>query len=145
MEEICIAFTKEELKLLLRLVYNGLNIIESENVEEQDIELSLMDKILAQVKKNKLMRGIEYDSEDNSYYLTRKGENELEEDYDLYSEEEFWDELIYRLGLRDLLQEIGEKEYLKLSVEERIERLSEYEEKYDNEFEKRGVERLRIR
>ena len=145
MEEISIAFTKEELKLLLRLVYNGLNIIESENVEEQDIELSLMDKILAQVKKNKLMRGIEYDSEDNSYYLTRKGENELEEDYDLYSEEEFWDELIYRLGLRDLLQEIGEKEYLKLSVEERIERLSEYEEKYDNEFEKRGVERLRIR
>jgi hypothetical protein len=144
-EEISIAFTKEELKLLLRLVYNGLNIIESENVEEQDIELSLMDKILAQVKKNKLMRGIEYDSEDNSYYLTRKGENELEEDYDLYSEEEFWDELIYRLGLRDLLQEIGEKEYLKLSVEERIERLSEYEEKYDNEFEKRGVERLRIR
>ena len=79
MEEISIAFTKEELKLLLRLVYNGLNIIESENVEEQDIELSLMDKILAQVKKNKLMRGIEYDSEDNSYYLTRKGENELEE------------------------------------------------------------------
>jgi len=78
-EEISIAFTKEELKLLLRLVYNGLNIIESENVEEQDIELSLMDKILAQVKKNKLMRGIEYDSEDNSYYLTRKGENELEE------------------------------------------------------------------
>ena len=145
MEEISIAFTKEELKLLLRLVYNGLNIIESENVEEQDIELSLMDKILAQVKKNKLMRGIEYDSEDNSYYLTRKGENELEEDYDLYSEEEFWDELIYRLGLRDLLQEIGEKEYLKLSLEERIERLSEYEEKYDNEFEKRGVERLRIR
>ena len=145
MEEISIAFTKEELKLLLRLVYNGLNIIESENVEEQDIELSLMDKILAQVKKNKIMRGIEYDSEDDSYYLTRKAEKELEEDYDQYEEEEFWDELIYRLGLRDLLQEIGEKEYLKLSVEERIERLSEYEEKYDNEFEKRGVERLRIR
>mgnify|MGYP001449060510 CR=1 FL=1 len=145
MEEISITFTKEELKLLLRLVYNGLNIVESENVDEQDIELSLMDKILAQVKKNKIMKGIEYDSEDNSYYLTRKGEEELEEEYDQYFEEEFWDELIYRLGLRDLIQEIGEKEYLKLSVEERIVRLSEYEEKYDNEFEKRGVERLRIR
>ena len=91
------------------------------------------------------MRGIEYDSEDDSYYLTRKAEKELEEDYDQYEEEEFWDELIYRLGLRDLLQEIREKEYLKLSVEERIARLSEYEGKYDNEFEKRGVERLRIR
>ena len=145
MEEIGITFTKEELKLLLRLVYNGLNIVESESVDEQDIELSLMDKILAQVKKNKIMRGIEYDSEDHSYYLTRKAEEELEEEYDQYFDEEFWEELIYRLALRDLIQEIGENEYLKLSGEERIERLSEYEEKYDNEFEKRGVERLRIR
>ena len=63
---------------------------------------------------------------------------------DEFEEETFWDELIDRLANRDILREIGEKKLLSINKEERMKIYFDFEERYQEEFEEHGVERLEI-
>jgi hypothetical protein len=66
------------------------------------------------------------------------------EEYNDFIEETFWDELVHRLGQRDVIGEIGEKAYKNLGIEEKIDKECKAEEKYDKEFEKNGYINLKI-
>ena len=144
MSEINITVTKEEISLLLKLVYSGSFVLDHEEDDTEKKINDLIQKVLLAAKVNKAYRGIEFDQERNEYVLTEKAEEALGEEFEEFIEESFWEEILYRLGQRDLIKEIGEKEYRKMSEEEVVERQEKVEEKYREEFEKNGIKNLGI-
>lgn len=84
---------------------------------------------------------------DKNFYPTRKFEEETEvhELHAEYDNENFWDELVDRLAERDFEDKYGLEVIRKMRREERFEKLSECEDKWDNEVEKHGVDRLEIK
>jgi hypothetical protein len=143
MSDITITLTKEEISILLKLVYTGSFVLKPEDDTEKTID-DLIQKILLVAKVNKAYRGIEYNQEINEYMLTEKAEEAIEEEFEEFVEESFWEELLFRLGQRDLIKEVGEKEYRKMEEKELEERQEEVEEKYREEFEKNGIRNLRL-
>ena len=144
MSEINITVTKEEISLLLKLVYSGSFVLDHEEDDTEKKINDLIQKVLLAAKVNKAYRGIEFDQERNEYVLTEKAEEALGEEFEEFIEESFWEEILYRLGQRDLIKEIGEKEYRKMSEEEVVERQEKSEGKYREEFEKNGIKNLGI-
>ena len=88
-----------------------------------------------------------YDEELEKYFPTREhDENSPARPFiDEFEDETFWEELIDRLADRDLLHLLGDKKILKMSAEERFMAHHDFEEKYEKEFEERGIERLGIK
>jgi hypothetical protein len=69
-----------------------------------------------------------------------------EEEIDEYVEDQFWLELSDRLGRRDFLENVSEEDLDGIEVGEGKfpEGVSAYYEKYDKEFDKHGLDRLRV-
>jgi hypothetical protein len=61
-----------------------------------------------------------------------------------YDECVFWDELSLRLAERDLREELGSSVFDALPSAERQQRVDDAAEAYDGEFDRRGVEGLRL-
>jgi len=144
MSEINIVFSKEELGLLLKLLYSGSFVVEADDEEKDKNINSLIQKVLLSAKINKAYRGIEFNQETNEYELSEKADETLNEEFDEFVEETFWEGLLFRLGQRDIIKEIGEKEYRKMLEEELEEKHEEAEDKYREEFDKNGIKRLEI-
>ena len=87
---------------------------------------------------------IEYDAQGREYIPTR----ELEEDTDVtrfrdeYDAEVFWDELVERLSMRDMMQMYGDQQWAGGTLSQQTEQQRQYSEKYAVEFEQNGVENL---
>ena len=144
MSEINIVFSKEELGLLLKLLYSGSFVVEADDEEKDKNINSIIQKVLLSAKINKAYRGIEFNQKTNEYELSEKADETLNEEFDEFVEETFWEELLFRLGQRDIIKEIGDKEYRKMSEEELEEKHEEAEDKYREEFDKNGIKRLEI-
>ena len=81
------------------------------------------------------------------FYPTRMFEEETDihkliEEYD---EETFWDELIERLGDRDFFRHYSKDEIQKMSRDERFEKLYEFIDKWAEEINKTGIEKLEVK
>ena len=144
MGEINIVFSKEELGLLLKLLYSGSFVVEAENDEKDKNINSLIQKVLLSAKINKAYRGIEFNQETNEYELSKDADEALNEEFDEFVEETFWEELLFRLGQRDIIKEIGEKEYRNMSEEELEEKHEDAEDNYRKEFDNNGIKNLGI-
>lgn len=89
---------------------------------------------------------IVYDKELKQYFPTRKYEDThsamdfIEE----FENDSFWDELIERLAERDAIREVGEVGYKALEGLDRINKVEEHREKYIDEFDKYGLDRISI-
>jgi hypothetical protein len=140
--DISITFAKEEISILLKLLYSGTFIVVPKNEEEDKAINNLVQKVLLSTKMAKAYRGIEFNQSTNEYELTDAAEKAFGDDFDDFVEETFWQELLYRLGQRDLISEIGEKEYRKMSEEELEEKHEMAEEKYREEFDANGIKNL---
>ena len=88
----------------------------------------------------------EEDASEGKFFPTRKFEEETDvsELRDEYDEETFWDELIDRLGERDFYQHYSKDEIQKMNDDERFTKRIECEDKWGEEFEKYGIERLEV-
>ena len=64
---------------------------------------------------------------------------------DEFEDNTFWEELTGRLAGRDMLRKLGEREILKMTMEERITACEDFEDEYKEEFQKHGIERLQIK
>ncbi|MFA6158247.1 MAG: hypothetical protein WC763_01285 [Candidatus Paceibacterota bacterium] len=69
-----------------------------------------------------------------------------EEIVDEYIEDQFWLELSDRLGQRDFLENVSEGDVDSIETEDGLlpEGVREYYSKYDKEFDKHGLDRLRV-
>lgn len=140
--ETSITFAREEVGLLLKLLYSGTFIVAPKDENEDKAINSLIQKVLLSTKMAKAFRGIEFNQTTNEYELTDSAEEAFSDDFDDFVEETFWQELLFRLGQRDIIQEIGEKEYRKMAEDELEEKHEIAEEIYREEFDRNGIKNL---
>ena len=140
--EISITFAKEEVGLFLKLLYSGSFIVVKKDEKEDKTIDSIVQKVLLSTKMAKAFRGIEFNQSTNEYELTDTAEKAFGDDFDDFVEETFWQELLFRLGQRDIINEIGGKDYRKMSEEELEEKHEIAEEKYREEFDLNGIKNL---
>jgi hypothetical protein len=61
-----------------------------------------------------------------------------------FENKSFGEDLIDRLAQRDLIRELGEEKILSLDPLDRMEKEDPFREKYEEEFEIHGIDRLEI-
>lgn len=142
-----ITLNKEQAENLIYSMFISTWISNEEHSESKygpEIE-TLEQTILKQAYDEKWFDWIEYDKKMNLYFLNQKKEDELLENViDVHDEESFWMELISGLAMRDLMDNYQEAELNKMDEEKKLTLQSEEESKYEEEFEKNGLARLRI-
>ncbi|MFH1772116.1 MAG: hypothetical protein ABH872_04795 [Candidatus Omnitrophota bacterium] len=146
MDRITMEFSPEQYRTLVEIVYLGewmINSIRTEPIAKYE---KIESYIYSFCRKANAEDYIEYDNEMEKFFPTRK----LEEDSDAeayrenYDDDNFWDELIHRLARRDLVDKYGEKELRKMNFEEIIKKEQAFIDRYSNEFEKDGIENVRL-
>jgi hypothetical protein len=147
-----IELTKEQFANILRAVYIANDIIGlisdmvSEDYKKKYAEMDeLREYLLKCAWKNGFNEFIDYYKEhiipsDNLCEEMDK----IKEDYEDFI---FWDELEYRLALRDLEQKLTEEEKERISKDDFLymRKLEEFRDKYSEEFQKYGITRLEIK
>lgn len=145
-QQMKIGLTKEQFEALLKLVYLGNWLANANRVDDKKKEYEeIEDYIFSFAKQFGFDEYVDdEEAEKGKFYPTRKFEEEIDiqELIDEYDEETFWDELIDRLGERDFYQYYSQDEIQKMTQEERFGKICEFEEKWGEEFEKYGIERL---
>jgi hypothetical protein len=143
-----INFTKAEYRLLLDLVSLGTWVLTSHDTEEDQKKKKYEEveqKIFSHAKEFGCEKLIKYDEKFGAYFETREfDETEKYGFIEEYNENTFWDELINRLAERDFIKEHGFEEIEKMSFEERIRNNQKHEDKWTDEFEAHGIDRLKI-
>lgn len=145
-----IELTTNEYKTLLEMVQIASWILHAHKVEhgpETKVYRDLEQKILSLAKEAGFENLVEYDRGMKEYFPTREfeEENPAMQFIDEYDEETFWDELAERLASRDLVEEEGEEKVNEMDPWERATRIESLHGGYLEEFERYGLERLRIR
>jgi len=152
-KQIEIGFTKKQFEILLKLVYLGNWMANANRVgtpndpmkkEYEEIERY----IFSFAKKFGLDEYVDdEDAEKGEFYPARKFEEETDvyELHNEYDEVTFWDELVERLGDRDFFRHYSKKEIRKMEREERFEKIYEFIDKWAEEINKYGIERLEIK
>ena len=150
-EKMEIKLTKEQYENLLKLVYLGnwmVNAIRSGAEGDEQIEKynEIEQYIFSFAKKFGLEKYIEFDEKYNQFFPTRELEQnpEVEKYLQDYNEEIFWQELAERLGTRDFVRKYSKEAIEKMDPEERFLKHQEFIIKYEEEFEKNGIENLEI-
>lgn len=139
-----IKFTKEQYKNLIKLVYLGNWMANAIRTDDRIREFDDLEQyIYSCCKDSAIQKYIEYDNKLKKFFVREELE-EIDQYIDDYDDYNFWDELIFRLARRDLLKEYGENAVRKMSWEELLEKEAPFLEKYGEEFEKYGIERLEI-
>ena len=143
-----INFTKKQYEDLVKLIHLGTWMINAHRTDDivekyEDLE----QYILSFYKDFGIEKFIEFDKELNKFFPTREFEEDtdVEQYIDEYNNDIFWEELIDRLARRDFIREYGEDKVLKMTWEERFEKEQPFIDKYDEEFEKNGIENLDIK
>jgi hypothetical protein len=118
----------------------------AENPHKKEYE-AMEDYIFSFAKKFGLDEWVDdEDAAEGKFFPTRffEEETDIQELIDEYNEETFWDELIDRLGYRDFYRHYSKDEIQKMTQDERAEKLWELMDKWANEINEHGIERLKV-
>ena len=140
--------SKEEFEKLLELAYMGdwmLNGRHDPEERDKDFE-PMLQKLYAMAEEQGMGYLIMTDEETGLLKPSPAFDARIDgvEHIAHYDDHVFWDELALRLAERDLQKEVGAEVYKAMRPHEREEKVDELAAGYDDEFEKRGLERLRI-
>lgn len=143
-----IELTKEQYKELLLLVLlgswvrGGVADMRGEHGKEMDE----LEEYLLREAKNFDLTDLAEPFEGHTVPSDRLSE-EYEEIMEEYNDDEFWSQLSTRLGQRDFERTMSkeEEQHIKDNNGWFPERIHEIYEKYDEEFEKHGIDRLEIK
>ena len=143
-----IAFTKKQFKALLKAVFLGNWMANAYRVDDikKDYE-NIEDYIFSLAPQFGFDKYMNHeDSDGDKYYPTSSFEETTDVHmlHEAYDEENFWDELADRLGERDFFERYSADEIQKMSREEYFDILSDCVDAYHEEFEKFGLERIRV-
>ena len=147
-----IELTKVQFRALLKLMYLGNWMANAnrdgsaEDPRREDYE-TMEDYIFSFAKKFGLDEWVDDENAAEGKFFST---SQFEEETDVreliyeYDEETFWDELIDRLGDRDFYLHYPKNEIQKMTREERFVKLYEFVDKWADEINERGIERLKI-
>jgi hypothetical protein len=144
-----INFTKKEYAALVEMILTADWVIhahETERTDETKPYADLRKKVLAYHKEMGMEETFQYVAEDDEYYET--ADYEMNSPHmaliDEFSETSFWETLATKLAQRDLAAQeaIGTAE--PLPSEERVTKLWEIEERYQEELSENGLANIRF-
>lgn len=141
-----INFTKKEYNLLLDMLYVSDWMMHAFDIEHKDNEYRTLQKRLQSYHKEMGADDrIEYSEELGDYFETGVYDAEMHDKFiEPYEEKFFWEELMDRLSVRDVINEIGFDAYEALEAFDRMEKVEKAKEKYVDEFEEHGLDNLRF-
>lgn len=142
--------TEQELATLVEMVTLAANVASWNPRESAADKIAgyedLENKILDKAGHAGFANWVEFDEENQRLRLREEVEQDFfsRECYDEFRNEVFWDELTVRLADRDLARVIGQAAWERLSEEERRKRTAGWEQRYWDEFSKRGLDRVAV-
>lgn|SRR5574341_660763 len=145
-----IEITKEEYRDLLDVLHMAewmMHAHETEKALGSGKYDEIIQKFYALAKDMGQESLIEYDPDLREYFHTREFDDATEswEIIDDFTDDTFWDELVHRLTDRDLARKVGGYDKLdKFNMKERFALEGPVLERYSQEFDKRGLDRLEI-
>jgi hypothetical protein len=136
--------TPEEYRALMKVVFLG-NWMANAYREEPLAEFDNIEQVLlSQASAFKADEVVDFDKKKKAWVHTRAFEDDMGEKIDEYNIEALYDELGYWLARRDLINEIGEDDASKMTPAELSNAAQAHLEKYDEEFDDNGIERIGI-
>ncbi len=143
-----ITLTRKRFKALLKAVYLGNWMANAYRTDDMLKEYeNIEDYIFSLAPQFGLDKYMDHEESDGDrYYPTSIFEEttDVHRVQEAYGEETFWDELAERLGQRDFFKKYSVEEIKKMSREEYFTKLSDCIDTFNEEFEKFGLERLRV-
>jgi phage pi2 protein 07 len=141
-----IHFTKKEYEHLIELLFLGEWMMTAHDNKALDLNTphqQLIQKIYSHSKAMQADDKIAYSNETNCYSPTKVFEDHsvVFKCIDHYDEESFWQELVSRMGKRDLAQIVDHEN---LSKDERFKLLCQFEDKWADELFTHGLTRLKV-
>lgn len=142
-----INITKKEYEALLDMLYVADWVIHAcaiKKAKQHEYE-ALKQKFLSYFKEMDASDKIEFSSDLNEYFETAEYEKSLNDTLiEPFEHELFWDELIQKLGERDVIRTIGVEQYRRMNFIDRMKKVEEVKKQYAQEFDKHGLEHLKI-
>ncbi|MFT6862206.1 MAG: hypothetical protein ACJAVK_000762 [Akkermansiaceae bacterium] len=141
-------FTDEELATLVEMVSLATEIANMNPEREETAGFAqfegIENKVLEAAKSTRLAEIIEYDAEREKNRVTEKFQENsfFHKCLDELRNAVFWEELMIRLVERDLVRQLGEKDFLALNDEDRREKSEPLEKRYWAKFQKDGMNPL---
>jgi hypothetical protein len=143
-----LSFTKKQVEFMVYSLYLGSWVScrdEEESVLTKEIE-SLEQYVLGFAYNMKWFDWIDYDRSSGTYIIKPEREEDLLSSViDRYDDEVFWEELKSRLAYKDLLAVHGQEALAKKGAAELFKLRMQEEERYEKEFEARGLEKLGLK
>lgn len=137
-----IELTSQEYRKLIELAYLGEWMINAQHDPEFQDEAA--DATVQHLLASHKLPDVNRDEETGNYFMRSEWTDRLYDEYILdYDDHIFWDELAERLALRDLARERGVEE-TSLDRDKYLRQLHSLEERYHQEFEEHGLDRLEI-
>ena len=141
---IQLTLTHDEYSTLMRLVFMGDWIINNDHSEPQPKFDAVVQAVWAQGHDAGMTTDIEFDAFSKEYSPSIDLDVEMIPIVEEYNDSVFWDELIDRLSLRDLLKEHTMEELAAMSHEERMRIRLPMLAKYEELFDRVGLDCLRV-
>jgi len=104
----------------------------------------VLQKIFSAAHKAKMDGIVSYEPETKKYYETGAFEEDYQGFIDEFNDRQFWEMLADRLAVRDLVEQVGEEAFKAMEWVERGGKLDALSRSYEEEFEKRGLERIHL-
>lgn len=144
-----IEFTKEQFGDLLKITYLGnwfANAIHDGSKDDpRDKEMDAIDDyILSFAKEFGFGDYVEYDKKFKKHFPTATLDAWAEKYIDEFNEDNFWEELFYRMSERDFARAYSPEDTAAMDMHERFEKEEPFREQWDTEINEYGVSRLEI-
>ena len=145
-----IEFTKEQFEALLKAVYlgnwmaNAIHNRTKEDPQDEKIE-EIEDYVFSFAKEFGFDNYVDYDQKYKKHFPTNEFDEVAQKYVEDYDEDCFWDELFHRISDRDFDRTYSDEEISKMEMRERFEKEEPFREKWNNELNEQGIERLEIK
>lgn len=136
-----IELTSAQYKILLKLVALGGWMGQGGVMGSDDAIEDIQQLVLSYSKDFGMQDKVTYDKEIESFSPVDELNEEFANVIKEYEEENFWDQLIFRLSNRDALRDMEEEG---LSEEDAYARFEEYVEAYEDEFQEHDMDNVGI-
>ena len=139
-----ITLTNEQYFDLVKMVFLGNLMINSTRDEEERLKnYDLLEQYLYQyASQTGFDKNLTYVADRGRYLLNREflETSDLKKMADDFVEDIFWGELTNRLASRDTIRKYGQEKLASSGLEEFLKKQEPFLEKYNQEFEKNGLE-----
>lgn len=141
-----INISKKEYRSLVEMLFIAEWVINSMHVDPPYKEhVNFIQKIYALYKEMDAEDIIEYSNEHDEYFELGSFDEDMQIKFLApYENEIFWEGLINRLSMRDILNEVDKKEYEEMDNATRLALLAQKRHHYEMEFDKHDLDRIRI-